>query len=281
MRILSYKELVRGDYPSIHVFALATEYVRKVLEEAFDAGIVNGAMILGSVARGAATELSDLDVFVVYRAKSRKEFQGLATEMHTECRKLARVPLELIPLADTHVRTGWHHIGPQLIGHLAMCVREYPDMVIAGDPLGLLQPHHQDLAAFTMDYCLHKIRTFEKGAPKLRMMGDSERRHLVEKAVDFPVYAGRMVQGALGLREIDECDSATDVFLRFAEMPLIQEAIGLSTYFKRQFRDLVRRGDMARREYEEAVVSLGAHAIEAAYDVGNEYLQVLYAAEVS
>lgn len=277
MRILSYDEARGGSYPTKTCFPQAMEYVRRLLQGGYRKRVVNGAMFFGSAVRGTAGPLSDLDVLVVYHGAEEKRFFVEAQIITERTFEEHRVPVEIVALSDEMTGTGWHDVGAHLFGHLQMCMERFPaEATIVGNPIGWLLPHHADMRSFARDYVLHKLRAFTKGLGAFAALNrdDSAKRHLVAKAIDFPVYAGRMVQGALGLRSATDADGTDDVLERFREYGGLVAEIRRAIDYRRQFLGLLER-DMDRVVYGMAVTSLGQSAVTSARETGKMYLRLL------
>ncbi|MCA9362287.1 hypothetical protein KC906_02840, partial [Candidatus Kaiserbacteria bacterium] len=121
-RVFTWEEVCRRHVPTERSFEMVMSYLQKALADATVAGIVQGAVVCGSVGRGDGDDLRrDLDCFVVYEYERRAEAVAVL-QAATAIAKQFFVELAIIPANSQIVSTSLHHFGPAFLEHLEWSV---------------------------------------------------------------------------------------------------------------------------------------------------------------
>jgi hypothetical protein len=217
-RVFSWREISSGRVPELDNFNLIGQILR---EELANCPAIIGALICGSFLRGDHNKRSDIDCVALYYWERRREavkfFQKLSLFSTDLC-----VPLEIIPVDSGLASTPNHHLASTFIDHLLISSKE-PGSIIKMNPVPFLHFETCNFRLDTIEYLKHKARRFDKGEASLLTISSEQRLRLVQKALEFPVYAARKVLRCLG-EDFTRGDSKREILRIYLSLSGLSEA---------------------------------------------------------
>src|SRR4030042_353606 len=187
-RVFSWQEIESGQIPELKNFDLVGEMLRKELSIC---PAIIGALICGSFLRRDHNRRSDIDCVVLYEWKKRQAAENVLRELAQISSDL-NVPLEFVPVDSELAQTPLHHLESTFIDHLIISSRDKAG-IIKMNPVSILSFEPSLFIQDTKAYLINKVRRFDKGSINLPVMPSDQLYRLLQKAVEFPVYAARKI----------------------------------------------------------------------------------------
>jgi len=197
-KVFSWSEIVEGKVPEQQSFANVAKTVRRELKSAD--GVVGG-IICGSILWNNWSKRSDLDCVVVYDPEKRRDVVMTLQEINRFATGLY-VPVEMIPLDTSIIKTPMHHIRYSFMVHLRHAIEN--GGLIKEDLLALFSFDGITAIEDVCGYVRNKLRTVEKGANLLPTMSDPDRCRFLQKVLEAPMHIARKMLWLEGVELLDD-----------------------------------------------------------------------------
>jgi len=199
-RVFSEEQIRRGDIPAPEDFERATRHFRSSVEEGIAAGSLDGAVIFGSVAIGAATIRSDLDAMIVPVDHSPEALHALK-RVHAEIDDYAcDVPVNTSLHHRNRLASGSHEIDRFFGSHLTGPQR----IVIGNDPAEYMQFNTLPARDILLAYVHHKMRSTSQLVVTYE---SAEYFKGLQRLLELPLAVGR--KALMAIDEIEGTSAAT------------------------------------------------------------------------
>lgn len=210
-RVFLERQIENGEVPTLEDFNYAAQYFRSSVEQEIEAGTVDGAVIFGSVAIGAATIRSDLDCMIVPVDHSAEAFDAIARIRGAVFNYAHRVPVNSSLHHRTRLASGNHEIDRFFGSHLTGEQR----VVIGNDPADYMRFRDTPAEDILLGYIAHKMR----GVAQLPITyTPEEHAKAMQRILELPLAVGRKA-----LRAIDEIEGSTTATTDSANKSLVAE----------------------------------------------------------
>jgi len=208
-KVYSWSAITEQGIPSPRDFENARQQALSKLSQLVEYGLIYGARIFGSVARGNPSIRSDLDLLVVFENDiAREELRKIFHDVYKE----TRVIVESTALKRELVDLGFHTIDPTFLEHFQYILKE--GNIVGNDPLNLVRPQEGNVLNLHQQYLSQKLKRLTDG---LLTPTKEEQLKILQRALEAPVNVGRrmlMTLRCLGILDLDEDDDSKEVIIR-------------------------------------------------------------------
>lgn len=174
--IYRFSDLQAGRFASKENLSAAKSKTMSVLKKLHSQGLLEGACVFGSVARGDHSIGSDVDVVVVSKTGSLTAVKNELGKLSSYCQQTLHVKPSIILVDSREARSGNHSVSPFLLAHIGSNTRE--ENLVGKKPASLLRAVKTDWA--------------DNESHQLRYLVNSARKHSMElrgkKAKDSDAY---------------------------------------------------------------------------------------------
>lgn len=212
-RVFSEEQIKNGEIPTPADFEQAVRHFRSSVEEGIASGSLDGAVVFGSVAIGAATIRSDLDAMIVPIDHSPEALQALK-RVHGDVDDYARyVPVNTSLHHRNRLASGNHEIDRFFGSHLTGPQR----IVIGSDPAEYMQFNTLPARDILLAYVCHKMR----GISRLTVTFNNEEYFKgLQRLLELPLAIGRKA-----LMVIDEIEGTSVATTDSANKHVVTERV--------------------------------------------------------
>lgn len=221
--VYSQETIQLGRVPSRDQLTDAAENVTELLTFMYDEGLIDHAMVHGSVPEGRHNTRSDLDAYIVHKdirtaSSSLRKLRSVAT-------KEADVVLEpvTVPLSFTAATTNTMMYDPLFIYHLKEDFEKPGSEWIVGGPdkritnRGPLVLDHQEIGRIMSAYVGYKLNGFFKLIVDVEYIDSEAQRSGFQRALEFPKSMYRKLQQAEQVNPNELTDTSRLGFAAFLE----------------------------------------------------------------
>jgi predicted nucleotidyltransferase len=200
-RVFSEYQIKNNKVPNLSDFDDATKYFKSSVEEEIEAGTIDGAVIFGSVAIGAASIRSDFDCMIVPYEHSPESFGAIERIKGAVYDYAHEVPVNTILHHRTRLASGRHEIDRYFGAHLTGRHR----IVIGNDPADYIRFGEASASEILLAYIAHKMR----GVSQLSAAFTTEEhnKHL-QRLLELPLAIGR--KALMAIDEVEGTHNATE-----------------------------------------------------------------------
>lgn len=185
-KVYEFEEIAEHKVPRTDDFLTAKEMALKSLSALAEKGMIHGAKVFGSVAKGTPSERSDFDLLIVtLHDQSLISLQNIFADIRME----TNVGIEPLVVSEEFAKRGDHSVDLMFMEHLANIPNE--GNVAGLDPMTILKPSGDLPPTMVLkQYLIQKLRRFREG---VFVDSKSDQYKLLQRALEEPVNLGRRI----------------------------------------------------------------------------------------
>jgi hypothetical protein len=280
-KVFTFEDIQEGRIPDSDNFKIAKTTVVDRLSAIHAKGMIEGAMVFGSVAKGTPNLRSDFDLLVVTNSDT---VDPLIKSTFDEVYASTNVAIEPIIIPLEYARCGWHSLDRSFYSHFAQLPEQ--GNVVGTHPLRMISPSDKPLSEAHKEYLIQKLRRLREGVFTYSW---NDKLKVLQRALEAPVNTGRRTLrtlSAVGQLDTDLVDDGKASVIREFRTTFSSSSLmdGFNTLLSKDARytDLLTEaltGQINESQYNSAVNKLSNEAIPLAIfwvnEVSHFYMQAL------